>query len=113
MRGEVVSPGNVLHHATRFTFDAATTCGKTDQPKPATDEWRYVTCPACLKLAPTMSDRVRGKARERFVCPRGGCGRSGLRADFTASMGMFQCPACGYIQSPWPAPLPPSGGGGS
>jgi hypothetical protein len=39
-----------IHHARIFGFDAPTTCGKVDQPKPAALEWRYVTCPRCLAL---------------------------------------------------------------
>lgn len=51
-----INPGPVgqqtpIHHATVFGpagYHAATTCGRTEQPKPASAEWRYVTCPKCL-----------------------------------------------------------------
>jgi hypothetical protein len=34
-----------IHHATRFSFQAPTTCGEIDTPKPAAGDWRFVECP--------------------------------------------------------------------
>jgi hypothetical protein len=50
-----INPGStapgVVHHATTFGRAGAlspTTCGRTEVPKPATDDWLSVTCAACL-----------------------------------------------------------------
>lgn len=43
-----------IHHASAFSYDAPTTCGRVEQPKPAALEWHYVTCRRCLALAPEI-----------------------------------------------------------
>src|SRR5436190_9911454 len=40
----------VIHHATVFDGRTPVLCGRNDIPKPATSEWRYVSCPACLEI---------------------------------------------------------------
>jgi hypothetical protein len=66
-----MSPGAVgqaepIHFAAREGYDAATACGKTTQPKPATDEWENVTCSHCfsiglLKTAWAAADRFESR----------------------------------------------------
>lgn len=36
----------------RFGYDVPTLCGRTEVPKPTTDDWTYVDCAACLVRAP-------------------------------------------------------------
>ena len=43
----------VIHHATIFDGRTPVTCGASGVPCPASDEWRYVTCPRCRALAPS------------------------------------------------------------
>lgn len=39
-----------IHHAVAFSYNAPTTCGRTEQPKPSAELWDNVTCQACLAL---------------------------------------------------------------
>jgi hypothetical protein len=57
--------GVVIHHATVFAYGTATTCGRTEIPKPSTNDWRGVSCEACKALRP---ERLRVLA-EADACP--------------------------------------------
>jgi hypothetical protein len=53
MTSDNINPGDTgqrepVHHATVFGYSTPTTCGKTDQPKPCTNNWRHVTCDRCV-----------------------------------------------------------------
>lgn len=41
-------------------------CGKTEQPLPATNEWRYVDCPACLASAKPEERALREEQERRY-----------------------------------------------
>ena len=56
MRGSVVAPGNVIHHASRTGYSEPTTCGRTEVPKPVTDVWANVTCGECLRQRPGWTE---------------------------------------------------------
>jgi hypothetical protein len=43
-----------------------TTCGRTEQPKPATDDWAIVTCAACWQRAP-RADRFQVTAGRGLI----------------------------------------------
>jgi hypothetical protein len=47
MTASAVGQQEPIHYQAREGYDEPTTCGKTDQPKPAGD-WPVVTCAACL-----------------------------------------------------------------
>lgn len=67
MTASVVGQAEPIHHATVFGaagYDTPTTCGKTDQPKPSTTHWQYVTCPACWERAPRDEKFMRAAALE-------------------------------------------------
>lgn len=55
MTTAAVAQQSPIHHSTTVGYDSATTCGRVEQPKPSAAEWRYVTCPACLDLAPATA----------------------------------------------------------
>lgn len=61
-----------IHHSTVFGYDTPTTCGRTEQPLPATNEWRYVDCPACLDAATPAQRAEREDQTRRY--PAGGGG---------------------------------------
>lgn len=65
MSPSAVAPGNVIHHASRFGYSEPTTCGRTEVPKPASSEWRYVTCSACLAKAPVVVGVDEGVGRDQ------------------------------------------------
>jgi len=44
-----------IHYATVFDGRTPTLCGVTTTPKPGTNEWRYVSCRACLVLGARSS----------------------------------------------------------
>lgn len=44
-----------IHYATVFDGKTPTLCGVNSIPKPATNEWPYVSCRACLVLGARTS----------------------------------------------------------
>lgn len=58
MTAGAVAQAEPIHHNTVFGpegYAAPTTCGRTEQPKPAASDWKLVTCPACLAKAPDVT----------------------------------------------------------
>lgn len=71
MTGGNINPGSTsqsepIHYCETFGRagrEAQTACGRTEQPKPASSDWRYVTCDACWEAAhgpncDTLTDRA-------------------------------------------------------
>lgn len=72
MAPSAVAPGNVIHYCTVFGpagYSAPTACGRTEQPKPASDDWRLVDCPACWDKR--NSDRAQRLAEDMLMCGDG------------------------------------------
>lgn len=79
-----------IHHATRLGYHTPSTCGKTDQPKPSSVDWWYVTCPRCLALAkPNVHARKTPTAIALCGAARGEGGSTRKRSEVT-------CRPCGY-----------------
>jgi len=47
-----------IHYATVFDGKTPTLCGVATVPKPGTNEWRYVSCRACLVLGARTSSEA-------------------------------------------------------
>ena len=61
---EGVSSGAVeIHYATVFDGRTPTLCGVASTPKQASNEWRYVSCRACLVLGVRTSKDAAARLR--------------------------------------------------
>jgi len=52
-----------IHYSTVFDGRTPTLCGVASVPKPATSEWRYVSCRACLMLGARTSKDAAARLR--------------------------------------------------